>query len=417
MTERNRSVLLIALAAMFPGLLTRPACAQEQPASPPVLVAPGTKIPRVAETQLLPDGPIVPWDPNSVGDFQLIDQDGKPVTRRSLLGRPWVANFIFGSCSTHCPLTSKRIKELIEELGATDVRFVTISVDPVNDTPFFLKGLSEIYVPRNAKPAEWLWLTGTEVEIYKLIREGFKVPAWKYAGTDVLPGMEFAHSNHLVHVDAQGKIVGRYRSDTAAELMTLQQVLRGKISTPPEHQPATREQILALRRLREGDPLASLPAWAQRLPATNASLNGLATLLLVAGFLAAKRMKFRLHKRMMLTAFFVSVLFLASYLTYHACLTLYTDSHGRKFTGPASLLWVYRTILITHVVLATTVPVLAIITIRNGLRAYPAKKDEDAFRSMMQERYDHKRWAKITFPIWLYVSVTGVVIYGMLYWL
>lgn len=385
-----------------------------------VMVPPGADLPPM--TQLTEEGPVIPWDVKTVDDFQLIDQDKKPVTRKTLLGKPWIVNFVFGRCSTHCPLTSRRIMELNQELSDVDVQFVTITVDPENDTPDFLKGVSEIW---KAESPRWRWLTGEPAQIWKLIREGFKVPAWENVGTARMPGMEFAHTNHLIHIDAQGRILGRYRSDTASELVTLRRVLKGQIETPKAHQPATQDQIALYQELLAGqpagaaveDPLAKLPEWARRLPAVNASLNGLATLLLVLGFLTVKRANFRLHKRMMIAAFVVSVAFLACYLTYHTALTVYAGSHGKSFSGPPYLKPVYLGILISHVILATTVPVLAIITIRNGLRAYPAKNDFDAFRSMLQERYDHKRWAKITFPIWLYVSVTGVVIYGMLYWL
>jgi protein SCO1/2/putative membrane protein len=78
----------------------------------------------------------------------------------------------------------------------------------------------------------------------------------------------------------------------------------------------------------------------------------------------------------------------------------YTGEHGKKFIGTPTLSRVYYTILITHVILATAVPVLASITIWKGLK----------------ERWEsHRRWAQVTFPIWLYVSVTGVIIYWMLY--
>lgn len=142
------------------------------------------------------------------------------------------------------------------------------------------------------------------------------------------------------------------------------------------------------------------PDWVMLLPAVNAVLNSLATVLLVVGMLMIKRGRRDAHKNVMLTAFAVSIAFLACYLTYHFALHHYTGESSRKFAGEGLIRPVYFTILISHVLLAAAVPVLAIVTIRRGLRA-----QWDA----------HRRIAKITLPIWLYVSVTGVIIYLMLY--
>jgi uncharacterized membrane protein YozB (DUF420 family) len=130
------------------------------------------------------------------------------------------------------------------------------------------------------------------------------------------------------------------------------------------------------------------------LPAVNASLNGLATVLLVAGYVLIKQRRETAHKWTMLAAFGVSIAFLVCYLVYHF------QVRSIPFTDPSPVKYVYYTILISHVILAATVPVLAIVTIVNGLR---------------DQRETHRRWAWWTFPIWLYVSITGVVIYVMLY--
>jgi uncharacterized membrane protein YozB (DUF420 family) len=132
----------------------------------------------------------------------------------------------------------------------------------------------------------------------------------------------------------------------------------------------------------------------EQLPAVNATLNGLAAVLLVVGWLQIKAGKERAHRNTMLTAFGVSVIFLVCYLVYHY------HVGSVKFVGPAGVRAVYLAILLTHVVLAATVPVLALITIYLGLKDRRAK---------------HRKFARWTFPIWLYVSVTGVVIYVMLY--
>ena len=130
------------------------------------------------------------------------------------------------------------------------------------------------------------------------------------------------------------------------------------------------------------------------LPAVNAFLNGSAAILLVWGYLLIRRRQVQTHKRVMLAAFVISCLFLACYLIYHA------HVGSVPFQHPGTIRIVYLTILATHTVLAAAVPPLAIITLSRGLSS----------------RFDrHRAIARWTFPIWLYVSVTGVVVYLMLY--
>jgi protein SCO1 len=143
-----------------------------------------------------------------------------------------------------------------------------------------------------------------------------------------------------------------------------------------------------------------LPEWLQALPLVNASLNALATILLIIGYRLIKNGHREAHRKVMLSAFAVSCVFLVVYLTYHQGLHHYTGTHGKSFSGTGVAKITYLTILITHVILAAIVPVLAIITI---------------VRAVKQDWVRHKRIARITFPIWLYVSITGVIIYAMLY--
>lgn len=349
------------------------------------------------------------WNPDEVDDFRLVDQTGTEFTRQDLLGKPWIVNFIFAQCSYQCPLTSRTMMEFEKTVSNVDFRMVTITVNPEEDTVDIMRKYAEIW---GADPQRWIFATGDPEQVWKLIREGFKVSAWKNVGTDVQPGMKFAHDNNLIHVDAQGRILGRYDSTDAKEMSVLRRVLKGEIDTPEQYRPVSIEAREAhaeesapptvgeFLRQRDDDPLAKLPNWAKRLPATNAMLNALATLLLILGYTAIKANLVNLHKKMMLYAFGVSVLFLVSYLAYHFALHHYAGVPGKKFTGTGGIRTFYYGLLISHVVLAAVVPVLAIVTIMKGLR-----KNWDS----------HKRWARVTFPIWLYVSVTGVMIYWMLY--
>jgi uncharacterized membrane protein YozB (DUF420 family) len=130
------------------------------------------------------------------------------------------------------------------------------------------------------------------------------------------------------------------------------------------------------------------------LPAVNASLNAVSGVLLVGGYTLMRLRRIDLHRKVMIAAFATSSLFLVCYLVYHA------QVGSVPFPRHGFVRSLYFTILITHVVLAATVPPLAIITMTRGLQGrYP----------------QHRRIARWTFPIWLYVSVTGVVVYLMLY--
>jgi uncharacterized membrane protein YozB (DUF420 family) len=130
------------------------------------------------------------------------------------------------------------------------------------------------------------------------------------------------------------------------------------------------------------------------LATTDAALNATAGVLLSLGLVEIKRGREQAHKRLMLSAFAVSIVFLACYLTYHFT-NPYVKFEGQGFVRP-----IYFTILISHVLLATTVPFLAGATIYLGLK---------------DRRAAHRKLAKVTWPIWFYVSVTGVVVYLMLY--
>lgn len=130
------------------------------------------------------------------------------------------------------------------------------------------------------------------------------------------------------------------------------------------------------------------------LPALNAALNAAAAVTLLVGYGLIRRGNWRAHRAAMITALVLSSAFLTSYLVYHA------QVGSVRFQGHGWVRTLYLTILATHTVLAATVPVLAIITLSRALR----------------RRFDrHRAIARFTLPIWLYVSVTGVVVYWMLY--
>jgi putative membrane protein len=130
------------------------------------------------------------------------------------------------------------------------------------------------------------------------------------------------------------------------------------------------------------------------LPAVNATLNALSAVLLAVGYLLIRRRQITLHRRVMLAAFTTSSLFLISYIVYHA------QVGSVRFTRQGFVRPLYYTILVTHVTLAAVVLPLAILTLSRGLAG----------------RFDrHRKIARWTLPVWLYVSVTGVLVYVLLY--
>ncbi|HEX8284555.1 MAG TPA: DUF420 domain-containing protein [Pyrinomonadaceae bacterium] len=130
------------------------------------------------------------------------------------------------------------------------------------------------------------------------------------------------------------------------------------------------------------------------LPHLNAALNATSFLLLVAALFQIRRGNVGAHRRLMLSALAVSALFLVSYVTYHA-------QHGSmRFRGEGAVRAVYFLILVTHIILAAAIVPLVVVTVRRALRGDFAR---------------HRRIARWTYPLWLYVSVTGVVVYVMLY--
>jgi putative membrane protein len=131
------------------------------------------------------------------------------------------------------------------------------------------------------------------------------------------------------------------------------------------------------------------------LPTLNASLNALCTVLLLVAYGHIRAGRIEQHRKTMLAAFATSVLFLISYVTYHA------QVGSKPYPGTGVMRTIYFTILIPHVILAAAVVPLALLTLRRGLRRDDAR---------------HRAIARWTLPIWLFVSVTGVIVYLMLYW-
>jgi uncharacterized membrane protein YozB (DUF420 family) len=137
------------------------------------------------------------------------------------------------------------------------------------------------------------------------------------------------------------------------------------------------------------------------LPAVNATLNGLSAVFLGAGYWFIRHKKQTAHRNCMVSAFVCSVAFLACYITYHSYLAFHLHRGPTVFRNPAWFRPIYLGILFSHTLLAVTIVPLALMTLSRALK----------------QRFEaHKKIARLTWPLWMYVSVTGVLIYWLLYW-
>jgi len=143
-----------------------------------------------------------------VGTFSLTERDGRSVTEKDLHGKVWIASFVFTRCMGNCPAVTATVRELQTKIDHPDVRFVTFTVDAEHDTPGELKKYADRY---QADPKRWLFLTGDEKTIRKLLTERFKQSAGDEPGKglDHLEALN-SHSTRLTVVDKTGVIRGIY---------------------------------------------------------------------------------------------------------------------------------------------------------------------------------------------------------------
>lgn len=323
-----------------------------------------------------------------VPPFRFTDHTGKPFGSAEMFSpsatqpKVWIADFIFTHCAGPCPLMTLGMAELQRRLADTpEVGFVSFTVDPDRDTPGVLAEYARQY---GAAPG-WQFLTGPRDDVDRLCGAGFMLTVAREridAGSDPaapLPApttrpaasdQGILHSTLFALLDAEGRIRGYYDGDK-----------------PDSHDALARAARVLARDLRVPPALAALPA-------VNATLNAVSMVFLVAGFAAVRTRRVETHRVLMLAAVFTSALFLASYVVYHAY------ARATPFAGAGAARAAYYAILLTHVVLAAAIAVLVPIVLTRALRGDFAR---------------HRRLARVTFPLWLYVAVTGVVIYVMLY--
>ena len=394
-------------------------------------------------------------------DFEFQECMGDTISLEKMKGKRWLASFVFTRCVMTCPQMTRDISELhrrVEKLNP-DFQFVTFTVDPDNDTAEVMKKYAETF---QADHKRWKFATGDKTKIHDLIRSGFTQFVEENVGEKRKPGYEVDHSNRAVLINEDGIPVGSFLMTVPGDVVQLRRIIEGKEEFPTPgpgglsfssgENPSVPLTLVPVKDADEPDPDAVsdkdrttkedpddaagaiqkqedgessakpdapktsdspetpqaknkridelLPAGVGRMPSINAALNSGCIVLLISGLVAIKGGHRTRHRNLMIASFVVSSAFLICYLAYHQLLHQYTQFRGRAFDGSLTATRVYFSILIPHVVLAALVPILAL----------------RVFYLAFQERWPEHRWlARITFPIWLFVSVTGVVIYGMLY--
>jgi protein SCO1 len=304
-----------------------------------------------------------PLGDGPVASFSLKDQTGAEFTPEQLRGKVWIAHFFFTTCTQGCEKTVARMKEIQEAVrGKNDLALVSFSLNPEHDD---VKLLKEYAGDMNAEPSQWFFLSGPQDDVHKIVQKAFFQNAQMVPGAP--KGQEIVHDFRLLVVDRDGKIAGYIDGRDPTNVAPL------------------------LERVR------NLASERYVLPAVNATLNATAGFLLAVGYLAIRKKKIGLHKTAMLSAFVCSSVFLGCYLYYHFVVL---RGQSPRLVGPGSVRMIYLTILLTHTFLAVAVAPLATFTTYQGLTNNLAR---------------HVKVARWTLPIWLYVSITGVVVYAMLY--
>jgi len=302
--------------------------------------------------------------------FQLTNQEGKPFGDADLKGKVWVVDFVFTRCMGPCPLMTQKMVTLSHTVKSPDVRLVSISVDPSYDTPEVLRKYAE---QQGATDPRFVFLTGEPRTIYDLAEKGFKLTA-----RPSLDGSVIEHDERFLLIDGSGGVRGIYRSNEPESMEALA---------------VDAEKLAASAAVGE-----STKAWMARFPLINASLNATSGVLLCIAMIFIQFRRVRLHAGFMIAAVVSSAAFLVSYVTFHA-LKAQTGSATTVF--PASPIKpFYLTILISHSILAVVIVPMVIVTL---------------VRAWRRNWSAHRRIARPTFWLWLYVSVTGVAVYWMLY--
>lgn len=293
--------------------------------------------------------------------FALADSKGRAFSSDDLKGHIWVAHFFYTTCTGGCTKTAPTMRELQALVrGKPGIKLVSFSLN--EDSP---EDLDRYARDLGADPEQWFFLTGDRTKIAELSQDGFKSTALYVPGAK--PGEEIQHAFNLMIIDRQGRVRGYVdgREEGAAEAI--------------------------YQRMRALNPAKYL------FPAVNAVLNFQCAVLLLLGYAAIRQRRETLHKVAMISALVVSIVFLTSYLYFHIVIQ---EGQPTRFRGEGWVRALYFAILLSHTILAAVVAPLAVYITYEGFR---------------DRRPRHVRVARWVLPVWLYVSITGVVVYWMLY--
>lgn len=300
----------------------------------------------------------------AVAPFTLTERNGTSVSLADLRGKVWVAHFFYPTCQQDCTKTVPTMRRLNQIFaGKSDVVLVSFAL--TGDDPQLLKQYAR---DQEAGETQWLFLTedrSKKQDVLAVVEKCFFQTARRKEQPK--PGDEIDHTPSLMLIDREGNMHGYIDGRDHDSLPILAEHIR---------------QLAAERYVQ---------------PAVNAGLNSLCTVLLLLGWMAIKGRRETLHKACMLLALATSAAFLASYLWFHFAVL---DGQPTRFRGEGMVRIVYFAILLSHTILAVAVAPLAMYVAYQGLRDH---------------RPRHVRVARWTLPIWLYVSVTGVVVYVLLY--
>ncbi len=191
-TRRRRPAGWVVVIMLFAGLATLAATVFLNP-------------PRTKPTSSQPPEA----DPISVPPFALTERSGKPVNNASLLGKVWVASFVFSRCTGPCPSVSATMAKLQADYAEKpDFRLVTFTFDPDHDTPAELKTYANHF---RADPDRWLFLTGKEDELHRLARDTFKLAVNRNQDASAPVGKKYEHTTYLTVVDKKGVVRGYFQ--------------------------------------------------------------------------------------------------------------------------------------------------------------------------------------------------------------
>jgi protein SCO1 len=162
----------------------------------------------------------ITWPESGVRNFTLTDSRNEPLSKNDLLGKPWIASFIFTRCAGPCPRVAAAFKELQKRYPEPNVNLVTFTVDPDHDTPEVLAKFAHFW---EADLDRWFFLTGDKDTVYNMIQKDFLMPV--APSPDPTPGWEIIHTTNICLVDKTGKVVGKYNSLKEDEVVLLRRDL------------------------------------------------------------------------------------------------------------------------------------------------------------------------------------------------